>query len=177
MKNIICIDTGGTFNKIYDTKKGILDVDKDSNAIKHIFKKWLGKFELISIIGKDSLEFTENDRELLLETIKSTPITSSIIVIHGTDTMDISAAYVSDANLPQTIIFTGAMTPFSIELHRSNCKSYKCNWFWGITARAWGLYRYKWTIWQIHRYQKRQRARLFYANKIIICYNLCFKNF
>ena len=115
MKNIICIDTGGTFNKIYDTKSGMLDVDKDSNAIKHIFKKWLGRFELISIIGKDSLEFTENDRELLLETIRSTPITSSIIVIHGTDTMDISAAYVSDANLPQTIIFTGAMTPFSIE--------------------------------------------------------------
>ncbi|MEJ2496344.1 MAG: asparaginase domain-containing protein [Sulfurovaceae bacterium] len=115
MKNIICIDTGGTFNKIYDKKKGILDVDKDSNATKHIFEKWLGKFELISIIGKDSLDFTKNDRELLLETIRSTPITSSIIVIHGTDTMDISATYVSDADLPQTIIFTGAMTPFSIE--------------------------------------------------------------
>lgn len=115
MKNIICIDTGGTFNKIYDTKSGMLDVDKDSNATKHIFKKWLGKFELISIIGKDSLDFTKNDRELLLETIKSTPVTSSIIVIHGTDTMDISAAYVSDADLPQTIIFTGAMTPFSID--------------------------------------------------------------
>lgn len=115
MKNIICIDTGGTFNKIYDTKSGLLDVDKNSNATKHIFKKWLGGFEHISIIGKDSLEFTESDRELLVETISSIPKSASVIVIHGTDTIDISAAYVADANLPQTIIFTGAMTPFSIE--------------------------------------------------------------
>ncbi|MEJ2489328.1 MAG: hypothetical protein P8Y50_05995 [Sulfurovaceae bacterium] len=88
MKNIICIDTGGTFNKIYDTKSGMLDVDKDSNATKHIFEKWLGKFELISIIGKDSLDFTKNDRELLLETIRSTPITSSIIVKHHSHSRD-----------------------------------------------------------------------------------------
>ncbi len=115
MKNIICIDTGGTFNKIYNTKSGMLDVDKNSNSTKHIFEKWLGGFELISIIGKDSLEFTKSDRELLVETIRSTPKTSSIIVIHGTDTIDISAKYVSHADLPQTIIFTGAMSPFSIE--------------------------------------------------------------
>lgn len=139
MKNIICIDTGGTFNKIYDTKKGMLDVDKDSNAIKHIFKKWLGKFELISIIGKDSLEFTENDRKLLLETIKSTPVTSSIIVIHGTDTMDISAAYVSGADLPQTIIFTGAMTPFSIDSIEATANLASAIGF-GVSQHEYGVF-------------------------------------
>jgi L-asparaginase len=115
MKNIICIDTGGTFNKIYDTKSGMLHVDKSSYATQKIFEKWLGGFELISIIGKDSLEFTKSDRELLVKTIRSTPKSASIIVIHGTDTMDISAEIVATANVEQTIIFTGAMSPFSIE--------------------------------------------------------------
>lgn len=115
MGKVICIDTGGTFNKIYNLSKGELEVDCNSLGAKKIFESWLCSFELIPIIGKDSLNFTQNDRELLVKTIASTPKNTKIIIIHGTDTIDISAAYVAKSDLARTIVFTGAMSPFSIE--------------------------------------------------------------
>ena len=115
MEKIICIDTGGTFNKIYNPANGKLEVDKRSSGAKKIFENWLGSFELISIIGKDSLDFTQDDRTLLVETIQNTPLEAKIVVIHGTDTMDISAQGIVDADLSKVVILTGAMSPFSIE--------------------------------------------------------------
>jgi L-asparaginase len=40
---------------------------------------------------------------------------NDIIVIHGTDTMDITAEYLADGDLDKRIILTGAMTPYSID--------------------------------------------------------------
>ncbi len=115
MNNILCINTGGTFNKYYNPSNGLLEVDKTSRAIKSITKKWLCEIDIIDIIGKDSLEFDDIDRTLLLETIRSQPDLAKIIVIHGTDTMHLSAEVLAKASLPHTIVFTGAMVPFSIE--------------------------------------------------------------
>lgn len=115
MNNILCINTGGTFNKYYNPSNGLLEVDKTSNIIKDIAKKWLCEIDIIDIIGKDSLEFDDIDRTLLLETIKSQPSFAKIIVIHGTDTMHLSAEVLARAALPHTIVLTGAMVPFSVD--------------------------------------------------------------
>lgn len=115
MNNIICINTGGTFNKYYNPSNGLLEVDKTSHAIQDITKKWLCESNVVDIIGKDSLEFDDNDRILLLETIRSQSSSAKIIVIHGTDTLHQSAEVLAKAALPQTIVFTGAMVPFSID--------------------------------------------------------------
>jgi len=114
LKKILIINTGGTFNKNYNPKKGTLEVDKDSHALHDISSKWLCDFEILDIIGKDSLEITNHDRLELLSTIHQSSY-HSIIVIHGTDTMDITAEYLADAELEKTIVLTGAMVPYSIE--------------------------------------------------------------
>jgi L-asparaginase len=110
--SILIINTGGTFNKIYNPLDGSLRVA--NRAIDEILSKWLCEFEVLNIIGKDSLDIDNNDREKLLTAIIENRY-SSIVVVHGTDTIDISASFVAQAKLFKKIIFTASMTPFSID--------------------------------------------------------------
>ncbi len=114
MKKVLIISTGGTFNKIYDPIKGEFSIDQASHALDDIASKWLCSFSIVNIIGKDSLEMTNNDRFELLATISQSEY-HHIIIVHGTDTMDITAEYLADAELEKLIILTGAMVPYSID--------------------------------------------------------------
>lgn len=114
MKKILIISTGGTFNKIYDPIRGEFAIDTESHALEEIASKWLCSFEILNIIGKDSLEMTNQDRLELLATINSSAY-HYIIIVHGTDTMDVTAEYLADAELEKQIILTGAMVPYSVD--------------------------------------------------------------
>jgi len=114
MRKILIISTGGTFNKIYNLHNGELVIDKESEAVEEIASKWLCKFEIINIIGKDSLQINNQDRLLLLASIDQSKY-DDIIVIHGTDTMDITAEYLSNGDLDKRIVLTGAMVPYFID--------------------------------------------------------------
>ncbi len=115
MKNhILIINTGGTFNKYYDPIQGELYVDSGAEALENLVSKWMCSFEIISIIGKDSLEMTGQDRLELLATIHQSSY-HKILIVHGTDTMDLTAAYLADADLEKRIVLTGAMMPYSID--------------------------------------------------------------
>ena len=113
MKKILVINTGGTFNKVYNPLTGILEIDKKGMALKEIKKLWMNEFKVINIIGKDSLEMSKKDRALIKETIKESK-EKKIIIIHGTDTMDKTAQTLDKAKLKKNIILTGAMVPYSI---------------------------------------------------------------
>jgi len=113
MEDLLIINTGGTFNKIYNKLTGNLDIDEKNLSLKEIENHWLCRLNYISIINKDSLEFTNSDREELLRVINQAEY-SKIVVIHGTDTIDISAKFISDKVENKTVVFTGAMVPFSI---------------------------------------------------------------
>ena len=113
MKKILIINTGGTFNKIYNPLTGNLDIDSTGNAIKSIAKAWLTKFNLLNIIGKDSLDITDKDRALLIQNIQAIK-EEKIIIVHGTDTMHITAKHLNKYNLNKTIVLTGAMVPYAI---------------------------------------------------------------
>lgn len=114
MKKILIISTGGTFNKVYDPIKGEFVIDKSSQALEKIASKWLCEFEILNIIGKDSLEMTNQDRLELLATISHSDY-HSILIVHGTDTMDLTASYLADADLEKSIVITGAMVPYSVD--------------------------------------------------------------
>ena len=114
MKKILIINTGGTFNKQYQPADGTLEVVQDSSIIDTILKKWLCEFEVLNIIGKDSLDMTTQDRMELLATINMSDY-DDFIVIHGTDTMDLTAEYLADAEIEKRIVITGAMVPYSID--------------------------------------------------------------
>jgi len=114
MKKILIISTGGTFNKHYSPETGEIAIDTDASTLEEIASKWRCTFEIINIIGKDSLYINDQDRESLLETIKKSKI-DDIIIIHGTDTMDLSAKIIADASLSKRIILTGAMIPYRVD--------------------------------------------------------------
>ena len=126
MKKILIINTGGTFNKVYNPLTGSLDIELTGRAIKSIAKAWLTKFKILNIIGKDSLDMTDEDRELIIKKIQKVK-EKNIIIVHGTDTMDKTAKYLDKANLNKKIILTGSMLPYSInpiESVSNLCSSY-----------------------------------------------------
>jgi len=113
-KKILIINTGGTFNKFYDPIKGELTVDQDAKALESLASKWLRDLEIINIIGKDSLEMNSHDRLELLAIIIQSAF-DDIIIIHGTDSMKLTAEYLADADMEKRIVLTGAMVPYSID--------------------------------------------------------------
>jgi len=114
MKKILIISTGGTFNKVYNPLNGTLEIDKNSYALEKLALKWLYDFKIINIIGKDSLEITDKDRKILLDTINQSDYTH-IIIVHGTDTIDITATYLAKNIVDKYLLLTGAMVPYSID--------------------------------------------------------------
>ncbi len=111
---ILIINTGGTFNKRYDPIKGTLYVDEQGLALEELALKWLCNFEIMHIIGKDSIDMSSHDRLELLAIISQSSF-DDIIIIHGTDTMGITAEYLADSDLEKRVIITGAMVPYAID--------------------------------------------------------------
>lgn len=114
MTKILIINTGGTFNKVYNPINGLLEVDIKGEALKSITSKWHCEVEIINIIGKDSLDMSNRDRLELLAIISQSDF-YHILIVHGTDTMDITAEYLNDGDLEKCIMLTGAMVPYSID--------------------------------------------------------------
>ena len=112
---ITVINTGGTFNKRYNPITGELEVPKDSIALDEIISYCYNiDFEVLNIISKDSLEMKDYDRELIVQTIKECT-NDKVIIIHGTDTIDLTSAYIDEKIKDKNIILTGAMFPISID--------------------------------------------------------------
>jgi len=113
-KKVLVLNTGGTFNKVYDPIKGELVIDEGMIAIKSIANKWQHNLDIVSIMDKDSLHMNSKDRVEMLSYIYQSEY-NDIIIIHGTDTMEISAEYIAEAEVEKRIVLTGAMVPYSID--------------------------------------------------------------
>lgn len=61
----------------------------------------------------DSLEITDQDRENIAHNCRRAE-TQHILITHGTDTMEVTAAYLANAGISgKTIVLTGAMIPYA----------------------------------------------------------------
>ena len=102
--------TGGTFDKEYNELNGKLYF-KDTH-LPEMLK--LGRSSLDTNIQTlmmiDSLDMTDEDRQLILENCKNTP-ENKIVITHGTDTMIETAKVLSEIK-NKTIVLTGAMVPY-----------------------------------------------------------------
>ncbi len=114
MKKILILSTGGTFNKIYDPLTGKLTIDSEAQAIHHILKLWQADYAIETLIDKDSLDMDAQDRHALLVAVRQAEA-EAVVILHGTDTMDQSAAMLAQAQLHKHIVLTGAMVPWSID--------------------------------------------------------------
>jgi len=112
---ITVFSTGGTFNKIYDPVRGKLVIDPEARALRKISEAWRCSFTIRPLIHKDSLEMDDQDREALADAIRRC-IHNKILIIHGTDTMDRTAACLARSfGTTRQIVLTGAMVPYAID--------------------------------------------------------------
>ena len=111
---MLVLNTGGTFNKVYNKKTGKLDVPFNNNAIEMITKSFDAKYDMAGVMYKDSLDMDMNDRKILANIIMESK-DSKFLVVHGTDTMDITAEFLSAVFDDRVIVLTGAMKPFEID--------------------------------------------------------------
>ncbi len=111
---MLILNTGGTFNKRYDPIRGELFVPRDNDAVESVVRTFALPLPVEGLIYKDSLEMDDADRAALCEAIASSHATA-IIVVHGTDTIDKSALAVAAIECGKTVVFTGAMVPWSID--------------------------------------------------------------
>jgi L-asparaginase len=108
---ITFITTGGSIDKDYPKATGAYAFELGVPAVERILKKLNPnfKYEIISVIQKDSLDISDDDRELILIACKNTS-SEKIIITHGTDTILETARKVSETQ-NKTIVITGATKP------------------------------------------------------------------
>lgn len=108
------IITGGTFDKRYDAIKGELTfTETHLPALLEQARVTLPLAVDIRLLI-DSLQMTDAHRQSVLEACREAP-ERSIVVVHGTDTMVETAHVVGKADLGKTVVFTGAMVPYSVQ--------------------------------------------------------------
>jgi len=108
------IVTGGTFDKRYDAIKGELTFTE--THLPALLEQARVRLPLAveTRILIDSLQMTEAHRQEVLDACRASP-EGAIVVVHGTDTMVQTARVVGGARLDKTIVFTGAMVPYSVQ--------------------------------------------------------------
>jgi len=103
------ITVGGTIDKVYFDAKSEFQVGEPQ--VKEVFDmaNVTFKYNLVALIAKDSLEMTDDDRQIVHDYISNCE-EKMILVTHGTDTMVDTARYLADVE-DKTIVLTGAMQP------------------------------------------------------------------
>ncbi|MEK6623341.1 MAG: asparaginase domain-containing protein [Bdellovibrionota bacterium] len=119
-RKIQIVTTGGTIEKVYDEEEGLL-TNKTPNVEKAILSKLRLPYTHVifhPLMNKDSLNLDDNDRKRILDKVKDLAIEGHpILIIHGTDTMTVSAELLARelTDLRVAIAFTGAMRPLGFD--------------------------------------------------------------
>jgi L-asparaginase len=104
--------TGGTFDKEYDLINGKLFFT-DSHVDEILLRgRNTTQVSTRTLMMVDSLEMTDEDRDLILSQCQKCD-EDKIIITHGTDTMVETALLLQKANIDKTIVLTGAMIPYT----------------------------------------------------------------
>jgi L-asparaginase len=111
---MLILNSGGTFNKRYNPISGVLEVPYDNAAIERIMLDVNGAYNLAGVVYKDSLDMDIEDRKMLANIIFESK-DDTFIIVHGTDTMDVTAEFLSEVFDDRKIILTGAMKPLEID--------------------------------------------------------------
>jgi L-asparaginase len=103
--------TGGTFDKEYNELNGELFF-KDTH-LHEMLRLGRSKLELeiSTLMMIDSLDMLEEDREQIARACMKAS-EERILVTHGTDTMQVTAAMLAEKISNKTIVITGAMVPY-----------------------------------------------------------------
>ncbi len=111
---MLILNSGGTFNKRYNPVNGQLEVPFDNYAIEKILNSFESDYNLAGVVYKDSLEMDNGDRKMLASIIMESK-DDTFIIVHGTDTMELTAEFLDEIFDDRKIILVGAMNPFEID--------------------------------------------------------------
>lgn len=107
--HISIIAVGGTIDKVYFDAKSQYEVGPP-NIERVLAELNLAiDYTVNSLMRKDSLDLTDEDRQLILETVVRDP-SPRILITHGTDTMVQTALHLAPVR-DKTIVLTGALEP------------------------------------------------------------------
>ena len=108
---ILFVQTGGSIDKTYPKRAGSYAFEIAEPASQRILKSIEPNFEydIVSLLRKDSLDMTEEDREKIFNFCKGSDW-DKIIITHGTDTLLATAKKLSGIK-NKVIILTGSSLP------------------------------------------------------------------
>lgn len=121
MSVIHLVTTGGTIEKVYSEQTGsVANVGSKIDRYLRLLRLPEVEVVVVPLMNKDSLEMTDSDRALVLETIQKLLQSTErcpIVITHGTDTMVQTGLYLQEVlpKLDFPIVLTGAMTPLGFE--------------------------------------------------------------
>ena len=103
--------TGGTFDKEYNELNGELFFkDTHLHEMLRLGRSKL-QLEVTTLMMIDSLDMSDHDREQIANSCIEAE-EERILITHGTDTMPVTAALLSQKVNNKTIVITGAMVPY-----------------------------------------------------------------
>ena len=109
METILILTTGGTIDKVYFDAKSEYEVGPPN--IKTVLSELnlSIQYQIKSLMRKDSLEITDDDRAIIKSAVQNAP-ENTILITHGTDTMvETGKSLVGLAG--KTVVLTGAIEP------------------------------------------------------------------
>ena len=108
--HITILTTGGTIDKVYFDAKS--DYEVGEPLIGEILQEANVNFDfdVHTLFQKDSLDLTDADRFVIVETVRECT-DRHIVITHGTDTMVDTARAIEEANTGKTVVLVGALNP------------------------------------------------------------------
>jgi len=104
--------TGGTFDKEYNELNGELFFQRTHIADMLRLGRCRLPVDIEVLMMIDSLQMTDADRQLILRRCRETDH-QRIVITHGTDTMEQTAAVLGPGVPGKTVVLTGAMVPYT----------------------------------------------------------------
>ena len=104
--------TGGTFDKEYNELSGELFFQDTHTADMLRLGRCHLDVDIESLMMIDSLQMTDAHRQLILDRCAQSAA-RRIVITHGTDTMEQTAAVLGAHIKSKTIVLTGAMVPYT----------------------------------------------------------------
>lgn len=103
--------TGGTIDKNYSEFTGELNFIETHMPELLAVGRSRTDITVQQLMMKDSLDMTDQDRELIVNTCKNAQA-EKIVLTHGTDTMVETAIKLGQEKIDKTIVLVGAMIPY-----------------------------------------------------------------
>src|SRR3954452_23345557 len=112
MERIRILATGGTFDKEYNELTGELFFKQTHIGDMLRLGRCHLEIEVETVMMIDSLQMTDADRDHVLRRCVEAP-EPRIVITHGTDTMEQTAALLGPRIEGKTVVLTGAMVPYT----------------------------------------------------------------